>query len=306
MWQRFDKFNEKYEPFGVKIFREIFLKHDNFVEGRFLADITREVIDGSVTNSHDYLEPRLSIYGRSENEWDALASWVVRYNLVSKRVKWMVQIPRIFRKIAEALASKDASASSQYSFQTLLCNIFKPLFEVTLNPQSHPDLHKVINFQPLLFSEVIDLFLQFLLHMSGFDCVDDESASEADFSTTHPLPSEVTLEYLQKTPQNPLSFNYYMYYLWANINVLNQLRVSRDLAPLSFRPHAGEAGPLDHLAGAYLVSDGIAHGINLRLSPVLQSAALFESFTYRSHIFCLLHVPLLLVTSWNRRFPSQQ
>ena len=160
MWQRFDKFNEKYEPFGVKSLREIFLKHDNVVDGRFLADITREVIGGDVSaNNHVYLEPRLSIYGRSENEWDALASWVVRYNLVSKRVKWMVQIPRIFRKIAETLASKDAAASSQYSFQPLLCNIFKPLFEVTLNPQSHPDLHKVINCQPFHFLKVINKLL---------------------------------------------------------------------------------------------------------------------------------------------------
>jgi AMP deaminase len=106
--------------------------------------------------------------------------------------------------------------------------------------------------------------------MSGFDCVDDESASEADLTSQHPLPCEVTLEYLRKTTMNPLSFNYYMYYLWANISVLNQFRVSRNLPPFSFRPHAGEAGALDHLAGAYLVSDGIAHGINLRLNSVLQ------------------------------------
>jgi AMP deaminase len=144
MWQRFDKFNEKYEPFGVKSLREIFLKHDNVVEGHFLADITREVIGGDVSaNNHVYLEPRLSIYGRCETEWDVLASWVVRYNLTSKRVKWMVQIPRIFRKIAESLAGKSAAASSTFSFQSLLSNIFKPLFEVTQNPQSHPDLHKV-------------------------------------------------------------------------------------------------------------------------------------------------------------------
>jgi AMP deaminase len=144
MWQRFDKFNEKYEPFGVKSLREIFLKHDNVVEGRFLAEITQEVIGGEVSaNNHVYMEPRLSVYGRSENEWDVLATWVVRYNLISKRVKWMVQIPRIFKKIAEALAAHDAAANSTYSFQTLLCNIFKPLFEVTQNPQSHPDLHKV-------------------------------------------------------------------------------------------------------------------------------------------------------------------
>jgi adenosine deaminase len=145
MWQRFDKFNEKYEPFGIKSLREIFLKHDNAVNGRFLADITKEVIGGETAiNNHVYLEPRLSIYGRSENEWDILAAWLVRYNLFTKRVKWMVQIPRIFRKLAEALASKDPAASSTFSFQTLLRNIFKPLFEVTQNPQSHPDLHKVI------------------------------------------------------------------------------------------------------------------------------------------------------------------
>ena len=140
MWQRFDKFNEKYEPFGVKSLREIFLKHDNAVDGRFLADITREVIE---KGEGVYLEPRLSIYGRDEREWDVLASWIVRYNLVSKRVKWMVQIPRIFRKIAESLAAKKGGAHSRYSFQTLISNIFKPLFEVTQNPQSHPDLHKV-------------------------------------------------------------------------------------------------------------------------------------------------------------------
>ena len=106
--------------------------------------------------------------------------------------------------------------------------------------------------------------------MSGFDCVDDESGSEAEFDATPPLPCEVTLDYLKQNSKNPLSFNCYMYYLWANINVLNQFRVSRNLPPFSFRPHAGEAGPLNHLAGAYLVSDGIAHGINLRLSAVLQ------------------------------------
>jgi AMP deaminase len=150
MWQRFDKFNEKYEPFGVKSLREIFLKHDNAVDGRFLADITREVIG---KGEGVYLEPRLSIYGRDESEWDVLASWIVRYNLVSKRVKWMVQIPRIFRKIAESLAAKKGAAHSRYSFQTLISNIFKPLFEVTQNPQSHPDLHKVgilIAYAPLL------------------------------------------------------------------------------------------------------------------------------------------------------------
>jgi hypothetical protein len=160
MWQRFDKFNEKYEPFGVKSLREIFLKHDNVVEGRFLAEITQEVISGEVSaNNYVYLEPRLSIYGRSECEWDVLAAWVVRYNLISKRVKWMVQIPRIFRKIAESLAANDTAACSTYSFQTLLCNVFKPLFEVTQNPQSHPDLHKVKSYHTHSFAICSNRFI---------------------------------------------------------------------------------------------------------------------------------------------------
>lgn len=39
---------------------------------------------------------------------------------------------------------------------------------------------------------------------------------------------------------------------------------------LPFRPHAGEAGETDHLAVAWLLADSIAHGNNLRRSPVLQ------------------------------------
>ena len=43
-FHRFDKFNLKYNPIGQSRLREIFLKTDNFIKGRYLADITREVI----------------------------------------------------------------------------------------------------------------------------------------------------------------------------------------------------------------------------------------------------------------------
>lgn len=42
----------------------------------------------------------------------------------------------------------------------MLANLFVPLFEVTNNPSSHPELHK---------------FLQYVV---GFDSVDDESKHE--------------------------------------------------------------------------------------------------------------------------------
>jgi AMP deaminase len=37
-----------------------------------------------------------------------------------------------------------------------------------------------------------------------------------------------------------------------------------------FRPHSGEAGDTDHLASAFLTSQGISHGILLRKVPALQ------------------------------------
>ncbi len=40
-FHRFDKFNLKYNPIGESRLREIFLKTDNFIKGRYLAEITK-------------------------------------------------------------------------------------------------------------------------------------------------------------------------------------------------------------------------------------------------------------------------
>src|SRR5687768_16977823 len=45
---------------------------------------------------------------------------------------------------------------------------------------------------------------------------------------------------------------------------------SRGLNVISFRPHCGEAGPVNHLVAGYLTSESIAHGLLLRKVPVLQ------------------------------------
>ena len=65
-------------------------------------------------------------------------------------------------------------------------------------------------------------------------------------------------------------YSYWTYYLYANIATLNQLRTTRGLSTFSYRPHAGEAGDLNHLASVFLTATGINHGIQLRKSPVLQ------------------------------------
>ena len=37
-------------------------------------------------------ELRLSIYGRSANEWDKLAEWAINNNVYSDNVRWLIQV----------------------------------------------------------------------------------------------------------------------------------------------------------------------------------------------------------------------
>ena len=82
----------------------------------------------------------------------------------------------------------------------MLNNIFKPIFEVTLDPQKDPDLFEL------------------LLQVTGFDSVDDESSFE-----------QIQFEELIKVPQdwnsnkNP-PYIYWMYYFYANLYSLNMVR----------------------------------------------------------------------------------
>jgi AMP deaminase len=237
-YHRFDRFNKKYSPLASQTLRTVFLKYDNFMRGRYLATITREVMDDLDANKYQLAEYRLSIYGRRAIEWDVLAAWVVDNDLFSKEVAWMIQIPRLYAiyRRAGLLAN----------FEQMLDNIFRPLFQVTVDPASHPKLHL------------------FLLSVVGFDSVDDESVREFPFSVEKNIsPKDWT------KPRDPC-YARFSYYLYANLLVLNKLREERGLNSFSYRPHAGEAGDVEHLACTFLLARGINHGINLRRSPVLQ------------------------------------
>uniref|UniRef100_A0A3Q4AA36 Uncharacterized protein n=1 Tax=Mola mola TaxID=94237 RepID=A0A3Q4AA36_MOLML len=191
-FHRFDKFNAKYNPIGESILREIFIKTDNYIEGKYFGHIIKEVMADLEESKYQNVELRLSIYGRSRDEWDKLALWAVKHRVYSKNVRWLVQVPRLF----DVYHTK----KQLYNFQEMLENVFMPLFEVTINPSSHPELH---------------LFLQ---HVVGFDSVDDESKPEQHiFNLDSPLPANWTEE------DNP-PYSYYLYYMYANMTVLNHLR----------------------------------------------------------------------------------
>ena len=235
---RFDKFNAKYNPVGKAQLRTIFLKIDNLIKGRFLAEVTKEVCAELEASKYQFAEYRLSIYGRKKEEWDIMGDWICNNNLYSQNVRWMIQMPRIyhvFRKIGIPTIN---------SFNDMMQNFFEPLFEVTLNPASHPSLH---------------LFLQMVV---GFDSVDDESQPEQK-RRRYPDPSQWTHN------DNP-PYLYWAYYTYINIYKLNRLREERGMNTFAFRPHCGEAGGFDHLGCMYLLANSINHGIVLKHTPVLQ------------------------------------
>ncbi|KDN45375.1 hypothetical protein RSAG8_04962, partial [Rhizoctonia solani AG-8 WAC10335] len=95
-FHRFDKFNLKYNPIGESRLREIFMKTDNYIQGRYLAELTQEVMADLEQSKYQNCEWRISIYGRSSAEWDKLAKWIVHNKLYSHNVRWLVQIPRLY------------------------------------------------------------------------------------------------------------------------------------------------------------------------------------------------------------------
>lgn len=236
-FHRFDKFNLKYNPVGESRLRTIFLKTDNFIHGRYLAEITKEVISDLESSKYQMVEWRISIYGRSLDEWDKLAAWVVDNKLFSPNVRWLIQIPRLFDVYK--------SSGLMERFDEVVVNVFQPLFEVTKDPSKHPKLH---------------VFLQRVI---GFDSVDDESKTERRIYRKFPLPKD------WNTMQNP-PYSYWIYYLFANIASLNGWRKQRGFNTFALRPHCGEAGDTDHLAAAVLCCHSISHGLLLRKVPLLQ------------------------------------
>ena len=236
-FHRFDKFNLKYNPLGESRLREIFLKYNNLIYGKYLAEITKEVFDDLTANKYQFAEYRLSIYGHSQTEWDVLADWVVDNSLFHYNVRWMIQLPRLYASYREA--------GKIQNFQEMIQNIFAPLFEVSIDPSTHPKLS-------VMLQQIV-----------GFDLVDDESVRERSFSDALPQPSEWT-----EASDPP--YAYFAFYVYSNLTVLNKLREARGLSVFPLRPHAGEAGDVEHLVTTFLTAQSINHGIQLSKSMCMQ------------------------------------
>ena len=163
---------------------------------------------------------------------------------MSTHNRWVVQVPRLWRifclKGKKKKGAKDQRRPNQQqqqqqqrTFQEMLENLFRPMFEATLYPEQNPEVSEL------------------LTHIVALDSVDDEGTAEAPCGCSRP--SDYTDE------RNP-AYSWQLYYLWANLEVLNGLREVRGLNSISFRPHAGETGDVMHLAAAYMLCKSINHG----------------------------------------------
>eukprot|EP01094_Clydonella_sp_ATCC50884_P001547 TRINITY_DN11159_c0_g1_i1.p1 TRINITY_DN11159_c0_g1~~TRINITY_DN11159_c0_g1_i1.p1 ORF type:complete len:1275 (+),score=439.06 TRINITY_DN11159_c0_g1_i1:252-4076(+) len=253
-FHRFEGLKLRCDPFGQTDLRAIFLRRNNHMEGRYLAELTREMLAKSQKNSSTLTEFRLSIYGRDAREWEDLASWVDKHQLYHSCNRWIIQVSRCFDKVWN-----DADTMLE-TFEQLLDNMFRPLFEVSVDPESNPTLAKFLSF------------------VSSFDTVNDESIPESPI-TPHAMPPTPdnwrpgsgvgTGNKGFDLTQNP-PYSYYLYYLWANIEQLNRLRRANDLNEFALRPHCGQSGSVTHLMAGYLLADNINHGLQLEKSPVLE------------------------------------
>ncbi len=106
---------------------------------------------------------------RERREWSALANWIFEHRVYSENNRWIIQVPRlydvcknVFQTVNNFQEFLDRIFIPSRDFTRF--DIFHPLFEVTLNPSKDPKLHL------------------FLLQVSGFDSVDDESRLEMQLS----------------------------------------------------------------------------------------------------------------------------
>lgn len=133
-FHRFDIFNSKYNPFGQALLREVFLKTENLLQGRYLAELTKEVIEDLEDGKYQFVEWRVSIYGKNRDEWAKMAKWIQDFGLTSKnvsliikfisfssisdiQVRWMIQVPRLYHVYRKL--------NLVQNFAELLSNIFE-------------------------------------------------------------------------------------------------------------------------------------------------------------------------------------
>ena len=79
-----------------KFIGDTFLGRDNLIEGKYLAELTREIFEDYEKYKFQYSEFRIQIFGKEKEEWAKMASWFSKYEIYNQHVRWLIQIPRLY------------------------------------------------------------------------------------------------------------------------------------------------------------------------------------------------------------------
>lgn len=237
---KLERYTNKLKPINQVSIKDIFLEHDNQINGVFFAEVVKEVIQNIDKEKYVLAEYRIPIDGASMNSWQVTAVWLSTNKIKSPRVRWVIQIAKEYTLLKSQGIIKN--------FTEMLQNIFVPVVEATLHPENFPEIS------------------DFLANTVAFDIANNEDNNEKirSYSNFKLVPPEEW-----NCDEEP-PYSYWSYYIYANLTALNHLRRARGLNTFAYRPHCGEAGSNDHLATSYLLANSINHGIKLDKVPVLQ------------------------------------
>uniref|UniRef100_A0A1I8FIS9 A_deaminase domain-containing protein n=1 Tax=Macrostomum lignano TaxID=282301 RepID=A0A1I8FIS9_9PLAT len=231
-FQRFDKFNSKYNPLGRNHLREVFLKSDKLYWRQILCPVMQDLRNSTLPERG---APPVNLRAQLATSGTGWLAGRTKHRLLDfgDNVRWIIQARTAGTNFQTFLRTID-NCSGRYS---------TPQWTRKVTPQ----------------------LASFLQSVVAFDSVDDESKPESVvFDRDSPEPADWT-----DADRNP-PYAYYLFYMYANLVPLNALRKARGIQPITLRPHCGEAGPVHHLATAFLLADNINHGLLLRKAPVLQ------------------------------------
>lgn len=230
-----------------------FLRVENSINGEYLSCILKQVLSDYEKSKYQYAElginfNLLDCCGRgTTNKWSSIAKWIVDNKLVSHNVKWIIRLPRNYTSLRKA--------GKVRSFQDYLDLVFRPLFDVSINPEIDVNLH-------FFLTKVASISL-----LSGHHQHDERTLF--DIQKLRP-PKRWT------TSENP-PYSYYLYYIFINLTSLNHFRKGRRLPTLTLRSFAASQSDqvglgliTESLATSFLLSKDIINGEQLRNHPVLQ------------------------------------
>ncbi|GKD87579.1 probable AMP deaminase [Tanacetum coccineum] len=63
--------------------------------GRFVGELTKQVLSYLDASKYQVAEYRLSIDGRTQSKWDHLASWFINNQIYNENVVWLIQVKEL-------------------------------------------------------------------------------------------------------------------------------------------------------------------------------------------------------------------